>query len=248
MSVDLSAVRLLIATPAYNGVSNNYFHATHALRTTLNKLGVFGQFVTAPGMPVDAARDFIGNAFLTYSTRSREPFTHLLMCDSDIGFPADAVLRMIERDVDFVAAAPPLRRYDWNAVEKAFAWPAGSDRSAAALGRIANQYAVKLLDGKLSVDNRGFAPIDQVGGAFMLLRPRVFEAIRDACPELAHKQGVMFFQPAVIDGDRKGEDIAFCRRWRKTGGDIWLLVDVKLSHEGPHTFEGSYGDLTNANG
>ena len=43
----------------------------------------------------------------------------------------------------------------------------------------------------------------------------------------------MFFQPAVFDGERKGEDIAFCKRWRKTGGDIWLLVDAPLSHEGP---------------
>jgi hypothetical protein len=241
MSVDLSAVRLLVATPAYNGVSNNYFHATHALRGTLNKLGIYGQFVTAPGMPVDAARDFIGNAFLSRAA-SKEPFTHVLMCDSDIGFPASAVLRMIERDVDFVTAAPPLRRYDWKGAEKALAQP----RNGASLSieRLASLYAVKLLGDTLSVDNRGFARIDQVGGAFMLLRPRVFEAIRDAHPELRHKGGVMFFQPAVMDGERKGEDVAFCRRWRATGGDIWLLVDVPLTHEGPHTFEGSYADLT----
>lgn len=239
MSVDLNAIRLLIATPAYNGVSNNYFHATHALRTTLNKVGIVGQFVTAPSMPVDAARDFIGNAFLA-AAASKEPFTHVLMCDSDIGFPASIVLRMIERDVDFVAAAPPLRRYDWKEAERANA----QTTTHASLERLASMYAVKRLDGKLSVDNRGFALIDQVGGAFMLLRPRVFEAIRDAYPELRHKQGTMFFQPAVFDGERKGEDVAFCRRWRKTGGDIWLLVDAQLSHEGPHTFEGSYGDLT----
>jgi hypothetical protein len=223
-------------------VSNNYFHATHALRTTLNKVGIVGQFVTAPAMPVDAARDFIGNAFLA-RTKSKDPFTHLLMVDSDIGFPASAVLQMIERDVDFIAAAPPLRRYDWKGAEKALAQAAAAATSPR-IERLASMYAVKLLDGKLSVDSRGCARIDQVGGAFMLLRPRVFEAIGEAYPELRHNKGVMFFQPAVIDGERKGEDIAFCQRWRKTGGDIWLLVDVQLSHEGPHTFEGSYSDLT----
>jgi hypothetical protein len=164
------------------------------------------------------------------------------MCDSDIGFPASAVLQMIERDVDFVAAAPPLRRYDWKGAEKALAQAHAASRPS--IERLASMYAVKLLDGKLSMDNRGFARIEQVGGAFLLLRPRVFEAIDEAHPELRHKQGVMFFQPAVIDGERKGEDIAFCQRWRKTGGDIWLLVDVQLSHDGPHTFEGSYSDLT----
>ena len=241
MSVDLNSVRLLIATPAYSGVSNNYFHATHALRTTLNKLGIAGHFVTAPGMPVDAARDVIGNAFLSRAA-STEPYTHLLMCDSDIGFPASAVLRMIERDVDFAAAAPPLRQYDFRAAEKAMAQ--GFFGPTSNIERVAKKYAVKLLDEGLQVDNRGFARIRQVGGAFLLLRPHVFEAIREAYPDLGHKHGVMFFQPAIMDGERQGEDTAFCKRWRKTGGDIWLLVDVNLTHEGPHTFEGSYADLT----
>jgi len=239
MSIDLTAVRLLIATPAYNGVSNNYFHATHALRGTLNKLGIVGQFVTAPGMPVDAARDFIANAFVTRAA-SAEPFTHLLMCDSDIGFPPSVVLRMLERDVDFAAAAPPTRRYDWKGAEQAKA-----RGSALSIDRLANKYAVKLLeDGKLSIDNRGFARIRQIGGAFLLLRPAVFEAVRLANTDLVHSQGVAYFQPGVIDGERQGEDVAFCKRWRKTGGDIWLLVDAPMTHDGPYTFEGSYADIT----
>jgi hypothetical protein len=239
MSVDLNAVRLLVATPAYNGVSNNYFHSTHKLRTAIKNAGIEGNFMTAPGMPVDAARDLIGNAFLAQQ-KGKNPFTHLLMADSDIGFPPDIVLRMIERDVDFAAAAPPLRRFDWKAAEKALSQGA----SSASLQRLVNLYAVKPLGGKLLVDDRGFARAEQVGGAFLLLRPRVFEVIRDAHPELQHSQGTMFFQPAVFDGERKGEDIAFCQRWRRAHGDIWVLLDAPMSHEGPYTFEGSYSDLT----
>jgi len=238
VSTNLAAVRLLIATPAYHGVSNNYFHATHKFRKVMNTLELKGSFVTAPGMPVDAARDFIGNAFIS-SQASATPFTHLLMADSDIGFEPDTVLRMIARDADFVAAAPPLRRFDWKAVEKAAA------EGRADASKLAALYAVKPLQGgKLSVDADGFAPIEHVGGAFLLLRPRVFTAISDAYPDLRHREGWMYFQPAVFDGERKGEDIAFCKRWRKTGGDIWLLVDAPLTHEGPYTFSGSYRDLT----
>lgn len=242
MSVDLTAVRLLVATPAYNGVSNGYFHSTHKLRTAIKNVGIEGTFVTAPGMPVDAARDFIANAFVAHQ-KSPQPFSHLLMVDNDIGFPADVVLRMIERDVDFAAAAPPLRRFDWAGAEKAAA-RLRAEGAPVNMQHLASMYAVKPIDGKLSVDDRGFARVEQIGGAFLLLRPRVFQTIRQAHPELVHSQGVMFFQPAVFDGERKGEDIAFCRRWRKTGGDIWLLVDAQLSHEGPHTFEGSYSDIT----
>jgi hypothetical protein len=174
-----------------------------------------------------------------HSQSTTTPFTHLLMVDSDIGWEPDTVLNMIARDADFVAAAPPLRRFDWKAVDKAAA------EGRPNVSKLAALYAVKpLVGGKLTVGTDGFAPIEQVGGAFLLLRPRVFEAIRSAYPELGHREGTMFFQPAVFEGERKGEDIAFCRRWRKTGGDIWLLVDAPLTHEGPYTFSGNYRDLT----
>lgn len=239
MSVDLSAAHLLVATPAYAGVSPNYLLSTHRLRSKLNAVGLRGQFVTAPGMPVDAARDQIGNGFLQ-SQKQSTPFTHLLMVDSDIGFEPDVVMRMIARDVDFAAAVPPLRRFDFASAEKARA-KLGDGRT---VEQLAAQFAVKLLDGKLSVDNQGFARVDQVGGAFLLLRPRVFETIRDTYPDLNHREGTGFFLPAVIDGQRLGEDIAFCRRWRKTGGDISLLVDAPFTHDGPFTFKGNYRDLT----
>jgi hypothetical protein len=242
MSTDLSTVRLLVASPAYNGVSNNYFHSCQKLRTALNNANVFSQFVTVPNVPVDAARDAIGNEFLRLS-RTPKGFSHLLMSDNDIGSEVDTVFRMIARDVDFAAAAAPLRRLNWAAVARAAAEGKKNPE------RFAATFAVNLLDNKLSLDQHGFARIEDTGGAFLLLRPRVFEVIREKNPHLVHhrpdgSEETMFFRPDVIDDRRCGEDVAFQRRWRKAGGDIWLIVDAPLTHEGPHTFTGNYRDLT----
>ena len=39
------------------------------------------------------------------------------------------------------------------------------------------------------------------------------------------------------------EDYAFCRRWQKLGGDVWLDPLVKLDHVGHFTFEGNVSKM-----
>ena len=39
-----------------------------------------------------------------------------------------------------------------------------------------------------------------------------------------------------------GEDMSFCQRWRDLGGDIWLLADAPLGHEGPMYIDGNYAE------
>jgi hypothetical protein len=246
MTVDLANVRLLIASPAYNGVSNNYFHATHKLRSALNKDGVFSKFITVPGVPVDAARDTIGNGFLALS-RTSDGFSHCLMVDSDIGWEVDTVYKMIRRNVDFAAAAAPLRRVNWGAVDRAAKQGKTAPEKHAAIftANLIEEGGVK----KMKLDEHGFMPIEETGGAFLLLKPAVFAAIHAANPQLVYKridgmEECQFFRPDIIDGRRCGEDIAFQKRWRKTGGQIHLLVDAPLTHEGPFTFSGNYRDMT----
>jgi hypothetical protein len=39
------------------------------------------------------------------------------------------------------------------------------------------------------------------------------------------------------------EDYAFCRRWQKLGGEIWLDPLVKLDHIGHYTFNGNISKM-----
>lgn len=46
---------------------------------------------------------------------------------------------------------------------------------------------------------------------------------------------------AMIDrdtGEYLGDDLAFCRRWTKIGGEIWLDLESRLTHVGPVAFKG----------
>lgn len=58
------------------------------------------------------------------------------------------------------------------------------------------------------------------------------------------------FNHGVIDGIWYGEDYAFCKRWKETGGDLWLLPDLDIDHStGDVTFCGNFHNyLLNYNG
>ena len=53
-------------------------------------------------------------------------------------------------------------------------------------------------------------------------------------PELAYgdleKPSFDLFQHGAHDGVWYGEDMAFCRRWIKLGGEIVLVPDLSLNH------------------
>jgi len=72
----------------------------------------------------------------------------------------------------------------------------------------------------------------------------VFEKMAAAHPELRYRSAghdvVSYFEGGIDDGERLGEDRMFCRRWRKLGGDIHLLVRAAMSHTGPYTFSGDF--------
>ena len=44
------------------------------------------------------------------------------------------------------------------------------------------------------------------------------------------------------------EDFAFCRRWTDLGGEIWIDVESRLTHVGPHAFVGDFATQFNSMG
>jgi hypothetical protein len=43
-------------------------------------------------------------------------------------------------------------------------------------------------------------------------------------------------------GVHLSEDLSFCERWRRIGGEIWACVDETITHVGRMAFEGRYLD------
>lgn len=215
-------VRVLIASPSYAGFSPGFVSSmlstSEALRARGIKLGFHCQYQAE----IALARALLLQEFMT-GARTRGSWTHLLMVDSDIGWRAETLLRMLDRDVDFIVAAPPLKNC---APEFAI--------------RDMGPWSLPDVDGA-EVD--GTIQVPAAGVAFALLRRVVIERISIAHPELHCSDGFYcLFDPIVMAGNRATEDIAFCIRWRRVGGTIWLLRDAPLEHHGPFTFTGNYAD------
>jgi len=178
-----------------------------------------------------------------------ETATHLLFVDADISFSVEQVVRMLQFDADVVAGMYPLKIIDWDqdAVARA---TSGEPLNTAPL-----RYVGVSCVGDEFEARDGFVAGTYAGTGFMMIRRAVFERMTAAFPETrytaVHTRKTPSSSPhqyalfdCMIDPDTGhylSEDYAFCRRWRKIGGRIWLDTRGELTHIGTHEFEGKPG-------
>jgi hypothetical protein len=216
----MAGTHIVVATPCYSGVTAPYMISVMRLGDACRERGIGFSCHLLPGVAlITLARAKIITDFLAMPSA-----THLLSVDADIGFEPQQAFRLLAFDVDFAAAAYPVK--DAEAPRKyVVKWP-----------------STGALDAK-----RGFAKIPAIGAGFMLLKRAAIVKLCDAYPELAfsrldedgsitgHALYDTFISP---EGGYIGEDYAFCHRWTALGGEIWLDLNSKLSHTGTCTFNG----------
>ena len=236
---------IYLATPCYGGIVNLYFmKAVLALQEACRERGV-GLHIDLMGGDalITRARSRLVTQFLAHPLA-----THILFCDSDIGFAPENVFRLLAADKDVVAAVCPLKHIDW---EKA---RAGALAGVADLQAVSIGYVVRFLptpDHSVEVEN-GVAKVAYAGTGFLLIRREAMQRVVDAHPELRAKMGdmstdglaaeaVMVFDTMVEPetGQYLSEDYAFCRRWRDLGGEIWADLEARLIHVGHAAYTGS---------
>lgn len=221
MKPDFTGVRLMIGTPCGSGRYEGDY-----MRSWFETV----KFMTAQGVEVrwaeekytadiSLARSKIFAAFI------KSNCSHLLMIDDDMDWKIDAVIRLFCAKKDFVCIAGPKKRYPL-----AFAVNYTDD-----FGNPLN----------LAFDNvSGTMEVTEVGAAFCLVSRACAEKMRDGYPELEYigatgEQEWYLFQPMVMNKRPFSEDFAFCVRWRKLGGKVYVVPDIPLGHTGIHRFHGS---------
>ncbi len=111
------------------------------------------------------------------------------------------------------------------------------------------------------MDDEGFVEVAEAPTGFMAIKRHVFTAMMKHYPELNyvpdgppnHPQAHLHwrFFDCMVDPDSGrylSEDYAFCRRWRDTGGKIWVDLDCKLMNLGQHLFGGDLAESLRAQG
>jgi hypothetical protein len=232
------SVHLFVATPCFGGqVHQRYmqcvcllmqYGAAHDIRVTVELLGRESLITRGRNMLVSKFMD--------------SPATHLLFIDADIGFEIRQVLRMLEFDRDVVAGMYPLKLLDWDneALKRA--------RSGEPLDYAAIRFVGTPVEPMVREDD--FVEGSYAGNGFMLIKREVIARMFAAYPELkyssAHNCSEAYVSSnqyalfdTAIDPETKeylSEDYAFCQRWRKLGGKIWLDLDSRLVHIGNNEF------------
>jgi CRISPR/Cas system CMR subunit Cmr4 (Cas7 group RAMP superfamily) len=207
---------IFVATPAFNNKVNTEFALSLiALNILLKENGVsITNTLNSSGSLLVAERNRIVEDFY------RSEATHLLCVDSDLGFPAEAVLAMLNADKEFIAGVYPARSEDKT-----------------------NEYLIrpKLTDKSTIVQEGHLLAAEYIPAGFMLLSRSAVQKMRDKFPELYYQprleerkdqHAYLFFNTEVYEGEFWGEDYVFCRRAREAGIDIWVDPLIEFDHDG----------------
>lgn len=240
---------VFIATPCFGGmVTKDYMQSIIALMQVGAQHNV--QFILA----------LLGNDALI--TRSRNTLvssffnetaaTHLLFIDSDISFEPEQIIRLLDADKDVAGAMYPIKDYDWQQASPQGA--AAPSATAEALRETALHYVGTPIPGNNAEWDGPLTTAFYIGTGMLLIKRAVIDKMTKAYPELrydsvhafpkvkrsATAQYALF--ECLIDqnnGLYLSEDYAFCERWRKLGGQLWLDTSMTLTHIGAHRFAGN---------
>jgi len=235
---------IMIGTPCFGGLVSKGF-TTSLLQTAFAAAGKglrMKVHLVGGDALITRARSGITADFLDIPDA-----THLLFIDADISFSPDQFLRLLNIDRDVAAAMYPIKNIKWEKLEGRMA----QGEPAHEAGLI---YTTKLCEGADRKVENGFATADYAATGFLLIKRNVFERMIAAYPETKFnftgepqpgqqpRNNLYALYDCIIDpatGYYMPEDYSFCRRWRNIGGEIWVDLNSKLTHEGPFQFHGN---------
>jgi hypothetical protein len=225
---EIKCTGIFLATPAYSGVTAQFYDAMVSTLMWLSKNGVPFTVGTAIGDSLVArARNNLVAAFMASGC------SHMLFIDADITWLPQSVTRLLAVDKDMACGVyvkkqlPP--EFVFNTVAKS--------------------------DGECNVDpETGVIEINHAPTGFLMIKRSVIEKLMDAHPELKYRESKSvpddrqkfsygLFDTELRDGDYWGEDFTFSNRWRALGGSIWLDPTIKLQHWGMFAYEGDLSTI-----
>ena len=179
----------------------------------LNRTGVGGwHHFDMVGFPVETARNEI-----TWAVLADAPdVTHLFWVDSDMIFGPDALTRLLAHDLDFVGGLCFDRRHPYKPVISRYFDPSwGFDPKTH--GWLFDYPQDQVID------------VDATGGAFLLVKRRVFEKIRET-----EGKGDPAWRKwwERKPGTGLSEDLSFCERVQEAGFKIRVDTGIDIGHKG----------------
>lgn len=248
MSVEGTDVNLLIACPAYGGmtyVTHNESLTMLAFALTNHQVKFDIKYIANESL-IPRAR----NRFATMAlgkNRDGLDYSHLLFLDTDIGFSPQDIISLIAVDKDIAALPYTAKCIDWKKIVRAV-------KSGVTDGTVLSHLGGRPII-NTNLDDTTFnisEPVQfpQLGTGLLLIKRKVLQKFADD-PERQYKlmpgeRASDLDQEVAYDIFRIGinsktryydsEDYRFCLDAREMGFETFLLPWAITSHTGPQTF------------
>lgn len=222
----LSGLSIQFATPCVDGTYVRRFCSSfHNTACVLIEMGAKIDWAEMPGCAdLGLARSKLFSNFL------RSNHDLVMWIDADMYWEPYDVVRLILEKKDFIGAAGPKK-----------VWPPSFATNNC---NEDGEYLGLQQEGQL-------LKVTELGFAFVLLSRACAQKMADHYQDLKFPgdhgldEYALFDSFFVGDGAKKrrlSEDFAFCWRWNRIGGEIFILPDIRLGHVGTHTWEGALID------
>lgn len=221
----MSKKKILVGIPAYDSKVNaltmvSVFNNLKELEKDGHMLNFYLQ---TKGCYIDLNRNRIVDEFL------KDGFTDLIFVDSDVAFEADAMKKLVDRDVQIVGGIYPYREL----CDKGYPVDIKTDL---------NKYPVVNADEKL-------VECAHIPTGFMRIRRDVFDVLAEKYPENHDDEGRSFhFRTGLLfrdKGDHKyyGEDVYFCKICNEAGIKVYCDPTIEFIHFGTLPKKGRYSEF-----
>ena len=240
----------MIASPTYDGsVRKEYMQSILHMTDYFRSEGIAFELLLEPATVLHVMRSVMASKALR-----DEDITHLLFVDTDMGFPVDAVRKLIRSGKDVIGCACPFRTIP---LHDTVSQSGGSFRKA--ISEIL-PYALKFPPGTATIDIAGgICEVTGIGTGLLLISKQALKIMQDKgglgtfAARFPYSQWYSgetyfgFFEHVIVDGAYLGEDYSFChRRTESCGGKVYALVDEEIMHIGPLPVLGRYIDKLKA--
>ena len=180
--------------------------------------------------------------------------THLLFIDSDIGFAAQNIERLMCADKDVVCGIYPRKHIHFEKVKQII--KENPDVSEDEMHAKSLGYNLNFDDPQNVKVENGYCKVSEAATGMMLVKRDVFRTMMKKFPDRKYNSdqiinGKHFSSdycydlfPAGVYGEKKrylSEDYYFSRLWHECGGEIWADVSMPLTHFGNMAFKGHVG-------
>ena len=236
-------MKILIASPTYDGsVRREYMRSVMVMTDYFRQAGIEWDLRMESATLLHVMRSVMASKALLDGD-----ITHILFVDTDMGFGASAVKKLIAAKRDVIGCACPYRTIPLHLQV------GGGERTLRQAISEALPYAIRFREGQDIAINDGVCEVQSIGTGILLVSTAALAQMKDKVGQyqnhfpydqwFRHPHYFGFFEPVVVDGRHLGEDYSFCRRWTEDcGGKIYAVVDEEIMHVGSLPVLGRYLD------